>query len=261
MIRARIQNIMLELIIINLVLIVIILGLLILFKKTCKSERSKYLVILFIAIATILCHYSSLVYHHFKDNTAMDFLVSNPNLVLPIYPCNVVMWLALVYGILKNKQGKFAMFLADYLFWFGVISASVGMTVNIDFFMNPTLLDYDVTKGIIAHAIMLLNVLALPVLGFTKIKFESNLVNILISIFMMYFIGLHCNLICRVIGGAEVANHVNSMFILHSPFDGVDFLTYPFIGLVAFVLYFIIFFICDLIAYKKGNRWYNRLFS
>lgn len=250
---------MTNLIIINVILIVIIVGLLILFKKTCKTERSKYLVILMIAIATILCHYSSLMYHHFKDNTAMDFLVSNPNLVLPIYPCNVVMWLALVYGILRNKKTKFAMFLGDYIFWFGVISASVGMTVNIDFFMNPTLLDYDVTKGIIAHSIMLLNVLALPVLGFTKIRFERNLLNIFISIVMMYVIGLYCNLLCRVIGSEQTAYHVNSMFIIHSPFEGVNFLTYPFIATIAFVLYFIIFFICDLIAYKKGNRWYNRL--
>ena len=37
---------MTNLIIINVILIVIIVGLLILFKKTCKTERSKYFVIL-----------------------------------------------------------------------------------------------------------------------------------------------------------------------------------------------------------------------
>ena len=36
----------------------------------------------------------------------MDFLRSNPNLLLPIYPCNVVMWLGIVYGVSKNKEKK-----------------------------------------------------------------------------------------------------------------------------------------------------------
>ena len=75
----------------------------------------------------------------------MNFLRSNPNLLLPIYPCNVVMWLALVYGCLKNKESKFASFVGDYIFWFGIISALVGMFVNIDFINNPTFKDYDVT--------------------------------------------------------------------------------------------------------------------
>ena len=252
---------MYKLFIFNLILIILIVGLLVLFKKTCKSDKSKYIVLLVISISTIVCHYSSLLYHELSNGSAMDFLIDNPNLILPIYPCNVVMWLALVYGILKNKETKFTLFLGDYIFWFGIASAVVGMFVNIDFFRNPTLLDYDVTKGIVAHAIMLLNVLALPVLGFTKIKLERNLFHILISIVMMYVIGLYCNLVIRVLGSAEFAYHVNSMFILHSPFEGIDFLTYPVIALVAFIIYFIVFFICELIVYKKGNRWYNRIFK
>ena len=248
-----------QLVIINIILILIIVGLLILFKKVCKTDKSKYILLLILPLITIVCHYSSLVYHQIKSAGAMDFLINNPNLVLPIYPCNVVMWLALVYGIIKNKQTKFSMFLADYIFWFGMVSAFVGMTVNIDFFNNPTLLDYDVTKGILAHAAMLLNVLTLSVLGFIKIRLEKNLLHILISIIMMFVIGLYCNLLITVIGSEEFAYNVNSMFLIHSPFEAVPFLTYPLISLVAFVLYFITFAICEMFVYKKGSRWYNRL--
>ena len=245
----------------NLILVIIIAFGLWCIKKYVKSERTKNIILIVASFLTILCHYSSLLYHELSNGSAMEFLINNPNLILPIYPCNVVMWLALVYGILKNKETKFTLFLGDYIFWFGIASAVVGMFVNIDFFRNPTLLDYDVTKGIVAHAIMLLNVLALPVLGFTKIKLERNLFHILISIVMMYVIGLYCNLVIRVLGSAEFAYHVNSMFILHSPFEGIDFLTYPVIALVAFIIYFIVFLICELIVYKKGNRWYNRIFK
>lgn len=97
---------MYKLFIFNLILIILIVGLLVLFKKTCKSDKSKYIVLLVISISTIVCHYSSLLYHELSNGSAMDFLIDNPNLILPIYPCNVVMWLAFVYGILKNKKTK-----------------------------------------------------------------------------------------------------------------------------------------------------------
>ena len=248
-----------QLVIINIVLILFIAGLLVLFKKVCKTDKSKYIILLILPVLTIACHYSSLVYHQIKSAGAMDFLISNPNLILPIYPCNVVMWLAFVYGIIKNKQSKIGAFLGDYIFWFGIVSAFIGMSVNIDFIKNPTLLDYDVTKGILAHAIMLLNALSVCVLGFVKIKLEKNLLHILISIIMMFVIGLYCNLLITVIGSEEFAYNVNSMFLIHSPFEGVDFLTYPIISLVAFILYFITFAICEMFVYKKGSRWYNRL--
>ena len=63
-----------KLIIFNLILIGIIVGFLILFKKICKSDKSKYFVILFASLTTILCHYSSLPFHYFTDGKAFEFL-------------------------------------------------------------------------------------------------------------------------------------------------------------------------------------------
>ncbi len=248
---------MTKLAIFNFILIGIVVALLILIKKTCKTDTSRRIALIILPAATILCHYSSLPYHYFTDNTAMDYLISNPNLVLPIYPCNVVMWLALVLGLLK-KETAFRSFLIDYVFWFGLLSAIVGMFANVDYFRNPTFLDYDITKGTVSHAVMLLNILALPVLGCVKIKFEKNLLNISASVIMMYGIGLYCNLLFTVLSSSETAYNVNSMFILHSPFPQLSFLKYPIIASLAVVLYSVLFHICELIAYKKGDRWYNR---
>ncbi|MCQ2556051.1 MAG: hypothetical protein MJ149_01835, partial [Clostridia bacterium] len=140
-----------------------------------------------------------------------------------------------------------------------VISALVGMFVNIDFFNNPTLLNYDVTKGIVAHAIMLFNVVLLPTLGFFKLDLPRNMLNIAISIVMMFVVGLYCNLVFSVVGSEQMAYNVNSMFILHSPFEGAEFLTYPTIAGIAIVGYFLIFLIAEFVVYRRGNRWYNRL--
>ena len=250
-----------KLIILNFILIDIITGVLFLFKKFVKTDKQKYIALLFSAIATILCHYSSLPYHYFTDNTAMDYLRDNPNLVLPIYPCNVVMWSSLIIGIAKNKESKFIKFLIDYVFWFGTISSLVGMFANVDFIRNPNLLDFDITKGIISHSLLLFNATLLPTLGFIKVRLENNLKHILYSIIMMFVIGLYCNLLIATLVSNEFANHVNSMFILHSPFEAVPFLVYPFIAVVAFVLYFGVFATCEIFIYKKEDRWYKRIFS
>ena len=133
------------------------------------------------------------------------------------------------------------------------------MFANVDFINNPTLKDYEVTKSILAHATLLFNVLLLCVFGHIKVDLIKNMVHIGISVVMMYAIGIYCNTIFEVLVSAEEASSVNSMFILHSPFAGVPFLRYPIIALSALVLYFGLFCACEVFAYPKGNRWFNRL--
>ena len=250
-----------QLFILNFILVAVIAVGIWLAKRFVKSERTKNAIFIISAFFTVLCHYSSLAYHHFLDGTAMQYLKHNPNLVLPIYPCNVVMWSCVVYALLKNKSSRIGQFLADYIFWFGIVSTLVGMFANVDFIRNPTLANFDVTKGIVAHATLLFNVLLFAIFGRVQIKLEKNMLNILISIVEMLIIGLYCNLLFHALVSAEVAYSVNSMFLIHSPFDGLDFLTYPVISLIAIFLYFILFAVCELFAYKKGERFYNRLLN
>ena len=247
-----------KLIYFNCILLLIIFIGLLLFKKYIKSEKGKNITLLFSALFTILCHYSTFIYLYLTNGPTMEYLKQNPNLLLPIYPCNVVMWGCLIYGLIKNKESKVAVFLADYLFWFGVVSTLVGMFANVDFINNPTLKDYEVTKSIVAHATLLFNVLLIFAFGHIKIDLIKNMIHIIIAVIMMYITGLYCNKLFEVLVSVEEANSVNSMFILHSPFPSIPFLTYPIIAACSLILYFVLFFICELFVYPKGNRWFNR---
>ena len=171
------------------------------------------------------------------------------------------MWSCLIIGFLKNKESKFYRLLADYIFWFGIFSTLIGMFANVDFIMNPTLADYDITKSIVAHATLLFNVLLLCLFGRIKVDFWQNMKHMIISVIGMYVIGLYCNLVFSVLVSSEAAYDVNSMFIIHSPFEGLDFLKYPIIAVVALVLYFILFTTLEIVKKKKGERWFDKFFS
>ena len=97
---------MVKLLIFNFILLCLIFIVLYLCKKYIKEERNKNLVLLFSSIITILVHYSSFIYLWFKDGDTVGYLEQNPNLLLPIYPCNVVMWGCLIYGLIRNKNSN-----------------------------------------------------------------------------------------------------------------------------------------------------------
>ena len=248
-----------KLLIFNFILIAIIALVLWLIKKYVKSERTKNIILIAAAIFTILFHYSSFIFKLLAGGNAIEYLGETPNLILPIYPCNVVMWSALIFAFLKNKWSGVGSFFVDYLFWFGIVSTLVGMFANVDFIMNPTLADYENFKSITAHATLLFNILLLPIFGYVKIDVKRNIKNIIISIFMMGAVGCYCNLIFHALVSEAAAYDVNSMFLIHAPFEGLDFLTYPVIALIAVPIYFAVFVIADLCAHKKGERFYNQV--
>ena len=249
---------MTPLFIFNFVTIAVITLFLILIKRTVKSVRVQNIILISASLATVLLHYSMLFYHLTRGD-AIEYLADTPNLILPIYPCNLVMWTAVIFGCLKDKRSRLGALIGDYVFWFGLISSLVGMFANVDFIMNPTFADFNITKSVLAHGTLLFNILLLPLFGYVKMDLFRNLCHIIYSIIGMLITGLYCNLLFWVLVSYESAYDVNSMFLMHSPFDGVDFLTYPFIALVAIPIYFAVFTVCELFAYKKGERYYNRL--
>ena len=249
---------MAKLLIFNFILIAIIVLALWFVKKFVKEKRAQNIILAIAALFTIVFHYSSFIFKLFSGSDAIEYLGNTPNLILPIYPCNVVMWSALIFAFLKNKKSRVASFLVDYLFWFGIVSTLVGMFANVDFINNPTLADYENFKSITAHATLLFNILLLPIFGYIKIDVKRNITNIIISIFVMAAIGCYCNLVFHALVSEAAAYDVNSMFLIHSPFEGLDFLTYPVISLIAVPIYFGVFLICDLIAHKKGERFFSK---
>ena len=223
-------------------------------KKLTVKERARNIVLISASLFTILFHYSSLLFKLISGDGASEYLSATPNLILPIYPCNVVMWSALIFAPLRKKDSRLGSFFVDYLFWFGIVSTLVGMFANVDFIMNPTLSDYENFKSITAHATLLFNILLLPLFGYVKVDVKRNITNIIISIVLMAVIGSYCNLVFYALVSEEAAYNVNSMFLSHSPFEGLEFLTYPVIAFIAIVIYFIIFVLCDIIIRKRRSR-------
>ena len=227
-------------------------------KKRVKTELTKNILLLVAPIITLLVHYSQFIYDVMTGGDIMAHLSANPNLYMPLYPCNIVMWLTLIFALLKNKNSKFGEFCVDFIFWFGVAAAVIGMFANEDFIRTKSIADYAILKSIIAHATLLFNVLLLPIFGYVKIDVKRNFKNIIISLLMMGIIGAYCTLIFHALVSEAQAYFINSMFIVHSPFAGLDFLTYPVVALIAVPVYFVLFVICDLCAHKKGERFYNK---
>ena len=246
-----------KLLVFNFILIAIIAVGVCLIKKRAKQARTQNILLIVAAVFTIVLHYSLFLYKLLSGGDAIAYLCETPNLLLPIYPCNIVMWSALIFACLKNKKSRVGSFFADYLFWFGVLSTLVGMFANVDFLMNPTLADYENLKSITAHATLLFNILLLPLFGYVKIDVKRNITNIIISIFVMAAIGGYCNLVFRTLVSEAAAYDVNSMFLIHSPFEGMAFLTYPVISFIAAPIYFGVFVVCDLFAHPKGERFYS----
>ena len=231
---------------------------LLIIKKRVKTERTKNILLLVAPIITLLVHYSQFVYDVMTGGDIVAHLGANPNLYMPLYPCNIVMWLTLIFALLKNKGSKFGEFCVDFIFWFGVVAAVIGMFANEDFIRTQSIADFAILKSIIAHATLFFNILLLPILGYVKIDVKKNFKNIVISVLLMGVTGAYCTLIFYALVSYEQAYFINSMFMMHSPFAGLDFLTYPVVALIAVPLYFGLFVICDLCAHKKGERFYNK---
>ncbi|MBR3863044.1 MAG: hypothetical protein IKM42_05245 [Clostridia bacterium] len=244
----------------NLFLILIVTGFLVAVKKWVQTPRAQYAVLLIAGVVTVLVHYSSFFYY-LAMGTALEYVRENLCLILPLYPCNILMWCALIYGFIGNKNSKAALFLSDFLFWFGIFATMAGMFANFDFLANPTLTDYEVVKSILSHATLLFNILLIPVLGYLRPRFWRNVLNIATAIVFMCLIGLYCNLTLEVLVSYEMALDMNSMFLLQSPFAPMPFLRGQIIAPVAFVLYFILFTVIDIIRMPRGARWFDKVLN
>lgn len=252
---------MTELLVFNLCLIALAVIALIVSAKNVRTEKSRNVLLLVSSVLTIVTHYSSVPYHLIIEGSSIGFLRSNPNLLLPIYPCNVVMWCCLLYGILlaADKAPGLRRILSDYIFWFGIIACLVGMFANVDFIRNPGFGDFDTVKSVVAHAFMLYNILLTAVFGHVKIDLPRNMLSILLSVVSMLVIGMYCNLLFEAVTSHETAYNVNSMLILHSPFEEIPFLRFPIVSVFALVFYFMVFSVCEFFRYRKGNRWISRI--
>ncbi len=217
-----------------------------LFAYKVKDENRKNSILKIFAVLTVVMHYSDLWVNFFA--TGGNVYVSSVHL-LPVYPCNVVMWLLLACAFLKRKSVAFTL-LADFCFYGGVVCGVIGIALNSNFANDPTLLNYKVLKGLLSHSTMLFGCLYLKVGGFVKIR-------------VFNVVGVTAGLVTFIACGYLV-NWLYARFGMESP-DGMFLQSNPYFSvspiLLGIIVVVVLFFALALyeLTFPKEERWYVKL--
>ncbi len=230
---------------------VISVGILALARKFAKTDKAKDYVLRFFAIITVVIHYSSLWVEFFTNNEEASV---SSTMLLPIHPCNVVMWLLLITSFIKNKQSLIGKTLAEFVFWAGIICGSIGIIVNENYGSNPTLADYDVLKGLLSHSTMLIGCIFVLVGGYIKIR-VINVRSVAMGLALFVVDGLIINGLYAIFK----LDPCNSMYLLEPPFDNMPWLNTLTIGIIGVSVCFIVTAIYEYFCVPEEERWYNEL--
>ena len=225
-------------------------GLLFVFSRKVKEDNSKNLILKISAILTVILHYSVLYVDFFTTGTAT---VDN-TMLLPVYPCNIAMWLLLIVALIKNKQSKVAVVLMEITFYLGVIGGGIGLIFNENYMNNPSFADWNIFKGLLSHSTLIFGSLWILVGGYIKIGVK-NMVSVVIGLVGLLADGLLIIGLFKLCG----LQPPNCMFLLENPFPQIKFFNPFLLGIVAIILIFLFTALYEQIAYKKEDRWYSKL--
>ena len=229
---------------------IITLALLILLNRLAKTEQSKFLCIRFFALATVLLHYSSLWVDYFTTGSA----VVEPPMLLPLYPCNICMWLLLISSFVKRRENFAYRTLAEFTFWAGCVCGFIGILLNEQFAFNPTLRDYHVLKGLLSHSTMIVGAALLAALGVVKIRVR-NVLSVILGLALFITIGASMNALYAHFNLPPC----NAMYLLENPIEALPWFSTSLIGLLAVAVSLVLTLLYEQILVPKGERWYNHL--
>ena len=221
--------------------------LLVLPRKLVTDENTKNRILKFWAIVTVVIHYSNLWVDYFASGGTAT--VEN-NQILPVYPCNVVMWMLLVASLLKDKKSLLFLILSEFCFIGGTVCGVVGIVLNVNFGNNPTLADYDILKGMLSHSTMLMGCLYLFVGGYIKIR-VFNAVSVTAGLGTFVLCGMLVNGLYETFG----MEAPDGMFLRSNPYLSVSPMV---LGVLLIVLMFIGLALWEL-RLPEEDRWYKKM--
>ena len=229
-------------------MIIIIIFLVIVSKKFNKESKDVLLKVS--AVLTVALHFSSLWVDFFATGEA---IVEN-TMLLPIYPCNICMWLLLIVAFNKNKESKICKVLCEFLGLGGTVCGLIGLFANEIFLSNPDFFNYDSLKGLLSHSTMLLGTLIILTQGYCTVRTLDMTFSCTIGLLIFVAIGGAINLLYYIFN----LEPVNSMYMLEFPLDspGVSFLT---MGVLAIIIVFILTSIYEIIFVEASERWYHKI--
>ena len=232
-------------------MIIIIISLWICNKKI-HEQNIKNQILKYTAIITVILHYSGLWVDYFSTGSAQV----DSTLLLPVYPCNICMWMLLIVAFFKNKESKIYKVLCEFLALGGTVCGLIGLFANEIFLSDPNFLDYSSLKGLLSHSTMIFGTLFILTQGYVKIETISMTISTGIGLLIFAIDGLIVNTlfsICKL-------DPVNAMYMLEFPFDipGGSFIT---LGILGVLVAFIFSNIYEFIFIEKDERWYHKLRS
>lgn len=221
--------------------------LLVLFSRYAKDDHTKNRILRFFAIITVMIHYSDLWVDYFTNGGIAEIQSTH---ILPVYPCNVVMWMLLVASLLKDKDRLLFQLLGEFCFYGGTLCSVLGIALNFNFDNNPTLADYDVLKGLLSHSTMLVGCLYMLVGRYIKISMFNP-----VSVAAGLGVFVSCG---------TAVNALYTSFGMEPP-DGMWLLSNPYISmppmLLGLFLVIALFFVLALweLRLPVEERWYHKL--
>lgn len=234
----------------NLITLTIVTLLLILCQKVIRKESTKDIVLKSVSVAVVAIHYSSLYVDFFTNKG--EAMIEN-NMILPVFPCNIIMWLLLIVAFMKNKESNLYKTLSEFTFLGGTLCGLVGVLFNINFLNNPDLLDYDIFKGLISHTVMVFGTIFLY--NYVKIEVVRTTKSIFWGLVLFSVLGLAINTLFAIF---EIPS-VNAMFMLEPPFPQFPFINYFTIGILGMLVSFVGLNIYECIVLPKEERWINKV--
>lgn len=224
--------------------------LLVVFKKKVEKESTKDLIIKISAIVTVFLHYSPLLVGLITEGK-VEF---QDSMIMPIYPCNVIMWLLLITAFIKKKDSIGYRILAEFTFLAGLICGSIGIILNENYADNPNILDYDIFKGLFSHTTMVFGCVYLKVGGFVRIS-TFNILSCICGLLLFIVDGTVINSIFKLLNEETP----NSMYLEEIPFADLPWLNTWVIGIIAVLLISIFTISYEQLFFEKENRWYSKL--
>lgn len=222
-------------------------ALLILARRCVRNENTKNKILQLSAILTVVIHYSNLWVNYFVSGG--NVTIEN-NHILPVYPCNVMMWMLLIASCLKDKKSLLFRFLSEFCLYGGVVCGTVGIVLNANFGNNPTLANYDILKGLLSHSTMLFGCLYLYAGGYIHIG-ALNALSVAGGLGIFVICGVGVNALYEACG----MEAPDGMFLKSNPYIDAPPVA---LGLLAVAILFVILHLWEL-RLPREQRWYTKV--
>lgn len=215
-----------------------------------KEQKQKDVFLKFFAIITVVLHYSGLWVDFLSTGTAL----AGASLLFAIHPCHVCMWLLVASAFIKTRTTIGYRVVTEFAFYLGIVGGILGIALNVNYMENPTLLNWDVLRGLLGHTTLIIGCVWLLCGKYIKIR-VFNVVSILLGMTLLLVDGFFVNSLFKLFK----LDPVNSMYLLEPPIPSMPWFNTALIGVLAVAIGFLITSIYEAVALPKEERWHTKL--